>query len=676
MGGNGRLSVNEIITEVYRLKSEYRRRNDAIDVFRNLANLSREVWIPESMRKIAQEVRTPFAHDLIQRIVPVLVPDQPHFRRVPLDETDPKEIQNADALEKWLGGLHRAIIQKTARDFVVMGTDSAARDGLGVLKCVIDKDAWAKMPHVDDSSYEAAENSMNRRDRYKRVCPVPFTVFDIDPKTYFPVRTNAGISAVFEIKRSPIMPLLNAYGDVILSNFTPEADPPEYQKLLWESPGRDWMGANIDEITLRQTVDVVEFWSREQYVLLINNMPVINTTNPYGGWLPYFDFFGRQTSLREHEHAAVSTLFAIQYLVPLLDSLLTMRHNVAFSESYPLLVKHLMAADNAEVEEENEGLLYETGRILTELKDEEYRYLERPRASQDLTLMIEQVTALIQQTGIADVMKGLSPGANSPGWLVSQLTDAAKVSFRPIRDNLMRALNDLYAFILHAVDCVLEDDVPIKGIEAPRNTGKRWISIGPDEINGYYDIEAVIPQGVLSDKVMKGQFFAGMWQQGLVSKRYVQTEGLEIEQPEDMERAIRFEKLIAQLEPPLLQRAMAESGYTDLLQQEMGSMMSASGEGPAALLPGGMRAPGQGMGSTPDMDMLGGGGGALPSGINVRSNGAGNATQAHINMPVGKNPSTPTGQGRAPSQGRTYASQLAGRGPSRSGTARPGGARR
>lgn len=646
-----KLSQKQVEAEATQLQSDFRARNEAIKSLRELVNMEREVFIPQSMKKVAQEVRTPFARDLIQRITPVLVPDSPRFRRLAIDPSNPKDSARSDAIEKWADGLHRALVRKARRDFVFMAAQTAARDGVAVLKFAMDNESWSGLPDID-TSFEGAGISLRERDRAKRKLAVPFLLFDIDPLTYFPVRTHAGNVAVFEVKHMDAQMLATQFGVR-----RPEDHPDKLPgKAQWQIAGYEEASATGVGVG-RDTYKIIEYWSPEQFMLIVDEEVVIDQDNPYGGRLPYFDFQGIPDSQTAPERWGVSALFAIQYLVPLLDSLLTMKHNVAFSEAYPVLIKHLDSIESAAAEDIDEGLVYETGRILEERGDEQYRYLDRGTSSQDLMQMVEQITQLISVAGVADVMRGMSPGANSPGWLVSQLTDNAKAAFRPIRDGLVLALSEAYEFMLYVADQVLVEDIPVKARIAPRDSNRRWVSIGPTEIDGYYDLDVIIPGGTVSDKVMKGQFWSGMHQAGYVSKSFVREEGLELEQPAEEERILLFEQLKDMLMPSLLQRAAQEAGFDDLLAMQLGQQMSATGQGPEALLPGGMRVPGVGMSLTPDM-------------MNAISAGLGGVGAA---APPGAPQGTPGGGVETPTAARVGLSRS--RGPSRSGTARPGGPR-
>lgn len=649
-------TLAQVLEQATIQKQVYDKRNLNIKEYRRLYNQEDEPFIPDEYRQVGQVFKTPYAPDLVQRIVPQMVPDDPRFRRYPLDASSTEETNNADDIERWAEGLHRGIIRRTGRDYVYMAAESAVRDGIGIIKVVVDESVWRDIPGWSEGkSYKNEEDDevLAKRRRYKQTSDPPFLLFDIDPLTFYPVRTNAGIAAVFEIKQVPRQPLITKYGlktSKSSSSWRSSADP-NYNKAMWQVEGYDPMGTPA--VTPEEMATVIEFWSGEQHMLIVDDKVVYDIDNPYEGYLPYFPFYGRSSSQREPENEGISAIKGLSGLVPGLNSLLTMKHQVAYSEAYPIHIKHYASKDLADADADPAPKVIVPGQFLKEVEGEEYRILDRPGASSDLREMVAEFKEMINLTGMADVLRGQSPGANSPGWLVSQLTDNAKAVFRPLRDNLNTAVSKAYEFILCMVDNVINEDVPLLSKRAGTSSGQRWVSIGPKEIDGYYGIEVELPAGAVSDKIMRGQFWAGMQQGGYVSRRRVQEEGLEIEHPEVEDRQILAEDLRKMLSPIALQVAFMRAGYEEIQQALVAEQIKQTGQLPEGLteggaqppgLVGGMRVPGMGMATTPDMDSVGAAREAGP----------------------GQTQSNPT----AAAAGLTRS-----RGPYRSGTSQPGGQR-
>ncbi|MFN8525104.1 MAG: hypothetical protein U0821_18565 [Chloroflexota bacterium] len=524
-------------TQAVQLKQEvqtqYTARNAMIKEMRQRRYQGRTVYRPEDYRQITQEVRLPILNDLLD-LQRAIVDDAPWRCHVnPYDETVTAS-RNAAVRERWSEAALVQAQQLIGRAALSNATDNQMADGRGVLKVLYRPDRWTDVPtarklfgrSAADIDEEELRELTRRQENVKRGAGVPFSIVDVDPITWFPIYGPDGeLQACIEITERPIRSVLAEYqdrlavnqsGSVVLLSSLGEPQP------AWYDTVRD----------VRSTVEVWEYWDREEHAAFVQDIPIKYVRHGLGR-VPYFDFVAKPSPSRDLEISSRPPIYKLKWVADLLDSFWTMMSNSGYLYCYPTPV--IETPPGAVADQRNRGLQWTPGKLMVLEPGQKIQFVSPP--AENVRMFADVIG---QALGIFEASSGLGPairgvgGSDQPGYALNQLIQASMMSLKPAIVQRDAALAELIKFLWRLIEKRIKDDVWVWGTnpETESTTSQIWLRLGPDDIQGYYhcsiESKPLIDQMVIA----RGSFAAQMVRAKLMSRRRGISEYLGVEDPD------------------------------------------------------------------------------------------------------------------------------------------------
>ena len=326
---------------------------------------------------------------------------------------------------------------EAARDVFGMLIDAMVADGAGVLKLLYAPDRWAGYPRRSADTDEPAETFLQRAERFKKSARFPLAWRDVDITTFYPLEGEDGLEACLEIAERPRHLVQRRYG-LITDKRSGRLVPAGGDSQPMDGSGTQPEAPNTAP---RATARVVEYWDDEYFAYLVDGHLVRRGRHGYGA-IPYVHAYGDQTPSRDPAKAGVSMLASMEYLIPLLDQLLTMKQNALFLYAYP--TPKITNFSPLDPSLSNDGrpraLDFRPGEILPLYQGEDLTFLQWQGTPPDLDELIAQTRAMIDQAGAPSVLFGVPPDGNTSGYLLNQLINTARVSFQQVARHAEQAL--------------------------------------------------------------------------------------------------------------------------------------------------------------------------------------------------------------------------------------------
>ena len=463
------------------LLAEFGERNARIERLRRLRHMELPVDIPPAYRTSAREVRTPLAREQLKRVIGSLTANRPLVHVPPAEPTEAARA-GADLRARWTNAALRRMDSEAARDVFGMLIDAMVADGAGVLKLLYAPDRWARYPRRSAQPDESAESFLRRAERFKKSARFPLAWRDVDVTTFYPLEGEDGLEACLEIAERPRHLVQRRYG-LITDKRSGRLVPAGGDSQPMDGSGTQPEAPNAAP---RATARVVEYWDDEYFAYLVDGHLVRRGRHGYGA-IPYVHAYGDQTPSRDPAKAGVSMLASMEYLIPLLDQLLTMKQNALFLYAYP--TPKITNFSPLDPSLSNDGrpraLDFRPGEILPLYQGEDLTFLQWQGTPPDLDELIAQTRAMIDQAGAPSVLFGVPPDGNTSGYLLNQLINTARVSFQQVARHAEQALGaDRAPDVAAGGNPHRRDRVRLRGrgrprLDRPGPAGHRWLPRRP-----------------------------------------------------------------------------------------------------------------------------------------------------------------------------------------------------
>lgn len=541
------------------LLAEFSERNARVERLRRLRHMETPVDIPPAYRTSAREVRTPLAREQLKRVIGSLTANRPLVHVPPAEPTEAARA-SADLRARWTNAALRRMDSEAARDVFGMLVDAMVADGAGVLKLLYAPDRWAAYPRRSTDPDESAETFLQRAERFKKSARFPLAWRDVDVTTFYPLEGEDGLEACLEIAERPRHLVQRRYG-LITDKRTGRLVPAGGDAQTDPDP----VGAPL--VGARPTSRVVEYWDDEYFAYLVDGHLVRRGRHGYGA-MPYVHAYGDQTPSRDPAKAGVSMLASMEYLVPLLDQLLTMKQNALFLYAYPTpKITNFSPIDPSLANDGRPRALdFRPGEILPLYPGEDLSFLQWQGAPPDLDELIAQTRAMIDQAGAPSVLFGVPPDGNTSGYLLNQLINTARVSFQQIARHAEQALEQIVRLMWRLLETRIGE--PVFVFEAEDEQG--WIGLGPQDIDGYHAVRVRLDPLGPADDVAQGTLAASLVSARLASRRWAMREKLGIEDAETVEDEILLDELIdtPEVRAAIVREALGQAGLQPLPTEE------------------------------------------------------------------------------------------------------------
>ena len=533
------------------LLAEFGERNARIERLRRLRHMETPVDIPPAYRSSAREVRTPLAREQLKRVIGSLTANRPLVHVPPAEPTEAART-SADRRARWTNAALRRMDSEAARDVFGMLIDAMVADGAGVLKLLYAPDRWAGYPRRSAHGEESAEDFLLRSERFKKSARFPLAWRDVDVTTFYPLEGEDGLEACLEIAERPRHLVQRRYG-LIVDRRSGRLVPAGGDAQADPGP----VGAPL--VGARPTARVVEYWDDEYFAYLVDGHLVRRGRHGYGA-IPYVHAYGDQTPSRDPAKAGVSMLASMEYLIPLLDQLLTMKQNALFLYAYPTpkITNYSPIDPSLSNDGRPRALDFQPGQILPLYSGEDLTFLQWQGTPPDLDELIAQTRAMIDQAGAPSVLFGIPPDGNTSGYLLNQLINTARVSFQQIARHAEQALERVVQLMWRLVESRIGE--PVFVFEAEDEQG--WIGLGPQDIDGYHAVRVRLDPLGPADDVAQGTLAANLVSARLASRRWAMREKLGIEDAEAVEDEILLDELIdaPEVRAAIVREALGQAG--------------------------------------------------------------------------------------------------------------------
>ena len=528
------------------LVTEFGERNAQIEKFRRLRYMEEPVSIPDAYRVTTREVRTPIAREQLKRVIGSLVANEPAIT-VPPPSSSERARRNASKRATWTVAALRRMGDDASRDVFGMFIDALVADGAGVMKLVYLPDRWSGYPRRGDGGAEQAEAFNQRAARYKKSAPFPLAWRDVDLLTFYPLIGEDGMEACLEISERPKRLVMRRYGlveDARTGRLTPAGD-------------RTMRRSDDSGSTRPGTVRVVEYWDTEHFAYVVDGHLVHRGRHGYGR-VPYELAYGDQTPSRDPAKAGVSMLASMQYLIPLLDRLLTMKQNAVYLYAYPTPKLTGFTAGESSLGDDGRprAIEFRPGEIFPLYPGEDLNFLQWTGTPPDLDELIGLTRGMIDQSGVPSVLFGIAPGAQSSGYFLNQLINAARVSFQQVARHAEQALERIVALAWQLVERQVRETVYVYAGDA-----EGWIGLSPKDIDGYYAVRAKVEPLAPADEIAQGNLAGQLVASRLASRRWAMEEKLGVADVGEMQDEILIDEL---MDAPEVRRAIVSSALEAL----------------------------------------------------------------------------------------------------------------
>jgi hypothetical protein len=521
------------------LRSDFEKRDEVFRLIDQVIFLEQKVKIPENYANTAISVQTPLPRHIINQIVAALSINTPKVEFTPIkfgDEGENEAIYRSRFFEgSWLRQ-QREKKRRIHRLFM----DSVVTKGEGILKTYERKNrAWAKYtPYsrilLDQLDKEVERGLIDRdhatrmwdaqTEEKKRGLPYPIETTEVPPESFYYQRGEDGFVRIAEVSAIPYFETLRKYKAAFNQKGQVVAlDDVAGMPLPMDKWGQVFAKSN----TNRQTIEKVELWDPERCTVILrgpgditknrrgSGLMVQEYAHSYGnldlGTLngPYFHAAGILTSSREPHKAHLSVLFAYLHLFPLLNALLTMQSQAAFSFAYPAYRRTTppnyglpdapfgLAAD--ELAGNRQKIV--PGAIFPH----DIAPMDQPHTSVDLDKAIQFVKSLID-LALPDTVQGAVSGEMA-GYTLNQAAHLASLTWGPIVENVQDCLSDRVSWESQLIEDKIGETVyvwgsvpqPRKRPGQPRQYKDGWLGIGPKELDGVHNYDVILKPATINN---------------------------------------------------------------------------------------------------------------------------------------------------------------------------------
>lgn len=447
---------------------------------RQLCELEHAVIIPDAYKAIAQEMRTPFTRDTWLRVTAALTRDEPVGHVEPRDRGNRDSEATADIAEKWTMATFRQMNRDLGDDVIYESTKALVRDQESVVKIVHRPDAWATFFRRKPGESPDAYQKRFASDKQQPGTAMPFAWRVVDRLSMLFGDGEYGDEWALEYGEYPLPYLERRYPGMERDDegLQQSTDGGSVKRTRLISPG-DMLGGKPKPegylTTGMGSCVKIEYWDADWWCVVIDGSmaPGFPKPNPYKGKLPYF------------RAKSDPVLFALSFLVPGLDALLTMKLNWAYLSAYPTpqlsrsgnnTVPNVDAAGDGAEDGDVPAFVWSPGRMMVPPAGYTFGFVAPPPVGQDLNEMVSVIRGLIDVAGVPSVFRGIG-GADQAGYAINQLIAAANLTYKKLAESLQRQFELAGEFLWHLVREKIKSEVYVLNDSA--KAGKTWVCLKP-----------------------------------------------------------------------------------------------------------------------------------------------------------------------------------------------------
>lgn len=556
--------------------------------------------IPESYRKSSKDLRPgqSIIGDAIAVIANTLTQGRRQFEVIPDDEEDQAEQERAAKLKRWtfaalLGNTGRPskITQAAGEPWYELGVDQSVADGRGIWELVTRAEAWSQTygypqeaefplhdadgnPSVDaDGDPLVDYPAFNKAgERFQKHGLFPFTLRRVDPLCYGEWKTDGTVTEVIKVEERaqrevwPLYGIRKAGEDGQGKPVLVAGEPyPEFEQPLTGAQTFclciTYWQADLRAIDKDGKVPVC--WVYEVDGLRVDQG---HTSGPAWHPLPFFLFQGDHTSLPDPAFQGVSIAFRLMRICDALDSLLSMKLNVAYLYSMVSWVETVAvggepnALTGGMAGAAAGGIPGQTSNIVGQPWVMQPGYVHPLESGHDVKPLVPPAEAVqileslkndllefINLVGPPAAIRGVSPGSGAAGYMVAQLIAAARTKLASILNNAAGALAQMVQFLWWKVEHAFPEGVPVWTGKGEGKGG--WLTLKPEDVDGRYSCELSIEPLLPVDELQEAEASLRQQQSGAISMRrhrltLASLGRFGVDDPDTVEQEIRAERIM------------------------------------------------------------------------------------------------------------------------------------
>ena len=525
------------------LRADFEQRDATLRLIDQVIYLEQKVNIPTNFEDTAISVQTPLPRHIVNQIVAALSLNTPTVHFTPIKFGDDGEHEAAYRSRFFEGSWLRQQREKKRRLHRLF-MDAVVTKGEGIFKTFERKNrAWAKYtPYSQellkelDRKVETGEMDQDSATRLwdaqteekKRALPYPIETTEVPPETFYYQRGEDGFVRVAEVAAVPYFETLIKHRAALTEKGTVVAlDDVASMPLPMDRWGQVFGKTN----TMRQHIERVEVWDAKTCRIILrgpgdikgkrrgSGLMVDEWEHSYGdphlGVLrgPYFHAPGILTSSREPHKAHLSVLFAFLHLFPLLNALLTMQSQAAFSFAYPAYRRttpptyNLPEAPFGLAADEIAGNRQKI--VPGAIFPHDIAPMDQPQTSVDLDKAISFVKSLID-LALPSTLQG-NVGNEMAGYALNQAAHLASLTWGPIVENVQDTLSDRTGWESYLISEKIGETVYVYGsVPQPRTRAGRqqeykagWMGIGPKELEDVHNYEIELKPATINNEELE-----------------------------------------------------------------------------------------------------------------------------------------------------------------------------
>lgn len=533
-----------------------------------------KAYVPPSHKEILPVITSKEAGEILERLVAITTAVYPTFI-FQADGMDTDDGLHAAELSSFATSFYLALEDKTLLPLDRMLRDQQLAYGGGMLKVIWRLDRWKDLPTQAED--ESARSYNVRVDAFK-ARNLPFDVIVPEYNTLYYDLTVDGMSRMVEKHQLSVYDAADMFGGRYDDKNGELHIPVEIGLSDDEFEDYIELGYDFEEIPetktvwtvikARRAVNYMEYWKRGERVLyVIDGTPVrveyLEPDEP----LPYFLALGMVTSSPDPGRLGLPVLYnafedfrrKLNYRAQ--EDAFLYKHGFArmvhYTTNAGLGTEEPDVGDDDEEEEQ-------IGEILeAEMGKEDWKYLFPANVSALFADAINSVNSDIQNVALADVMTGKTPPSGTTGYLWTNMASAANAKYLPIIQQATRAIRLMMIYVMRKWDTM--DSPMVVSAQTKDVTVGPYIYYAPGDLKDNLNLDVQINAPLPDDRITQTEYLAKGHALGFISRRRVQKDGYQVEQPDTEDWQIRLEKFNKFYEPIAMLKAIKRAGRMDEL---------------------------------------------------------------------------------------------------------------
>jgi hypothetical protein len=501
--------VNDLVAYVEK-DAGFQARNTKITDGRKRRFCQQPVKIPEEYRKITSEFRSPFIFDILRRVPGLAATTLPTPKVRPYSDSM-KAQEESSMREKWLEGSSIKMDRDCTTFFKII--DALGADGCGCWKIILDRHTWGKYgPKEEDES----DGDYTKRVKEYHKANFPIYREHVVTETVYPLRDENGLAEVLQITVDSGAKLARKYN-------------------LSYTRGGEWVkGKNGDAIDPPMNAKFIEYWNREYFVYMVDDIVVKKGKHGYGE-VPYFFASLGETSSPNIEDQYFGLGWPLEQMSDKFDSFMTMLYNNGAQTAYA--IPTLVPINDMAVADENPPKIeLVPGKLFTPPLGYRLEFLVPPSIGQDVVRILDFLKNEIDRIGLAPVLYGVMQGEQSHASQQTAISVAKSILSAGLK-NICREFNREAKLRLRMVE-LLGEAVPVWEAQGDKRYA---LELEPKDVKGYYEVEHTLEPIIPAEQQTRYMFLADAQARGAITMEKLREDGLNISDPEAMELDVMVE---------------------------------------------------------------------------------------------------------------------------------------